>query len=329
MLKKTDLPNFSDRKFWRPVEQCAVCGGPNFTTVQKAPDPHYENPGEFTISECADCGLQFLNPQPTPAYLATAYPTEYYSYQTTPQSLGQSGFTQRAKNVLRRARTRLFGWRDARFEGPGEFLDVGCGNGSFLLIMRAMGWRVRGVEVSTAAAEAARKVYGLDVFGGFLPDAHYPEATFDYIRLNHSFEHIDNPREVLREIKRIIKPGGTLFIGVPNVSSVVAKAFGPYWYNLGPPVHPYGYAPKSLSRLLTQEGFAVETVRYNSSYSGLTGSLQIYCNRGTGRPSHVGGLLANPLLKVVGAAAMAALDLIHQGDCMEIISRPVHDPATR
>jgi SAM-dependent methyltransferase len=309
-------------ELWHRVERCEVCGSTNFHEHLRARDPHYANEGEFSYSRCNDCGLLFLNPMPTQAYLDTAYPDGYYSFQ--PPSL-PSPSTRAFRAFLDLVRPflllRLQRTRDPEFEAPGTMLDIGCGAGKFLYQMKSRGWNVKGVEISRQAAEVGRKA-GLDIFGGTLLDANFPAQYFDYIRSNHSFEHVINPREVLREIRRIIKPDGRLFIGVPNVDSWAARIFGPYWYNLGPPVHVFGYTISSLSKLAEQEGFRVERAICNSKITSITGSLQIYVNRNKGLTAEVGGIIRNPLLRLPAHWLTTLADWCRKGDGIEITFRP-------
>ena len=106
-------------------------------------------------------------------------------------------------------------------------LDIGCGNGWFIYMMRDKGWDVKGVEPSKAGAEAGRRIANLDIHHGDLLSGNYPSEYFDYIRSNHSFEHIPNPNEVLQEIHRILKPNGKAFIGVPNINSLNGNYLDP------------------------------------------------------------------------------------------------------
>jgi len=318
------MPDFTDTSCWIPVTRCPLCDGTKMFEVRKAPDAHYGVSGLFPIFRCRDCGLQFLNPQPTPKYLETAYPKTYYSYTLKPRVRGLSQILQYAKKALRTILVyHTSETHDPRFERPGAMLDIGCGAGEFLLGMRAKGWQVKGVEVSSAAAAEGRERGNLDIFGGTLPGANLPSEHYDYVRSNHSFEHVDNPREVLREIRRIIKPDGYLFIGVPNLDSFQAKLFGRFWYYLGPPTHTFAYSPKSLTKFLEQEGFRVEKVGYNSDFSGICGSVQIFVNQRNGKPASAGWVINNPIFKLIGQWTAKITDLFEAGDCIEVIARPV------
>jgi SAM-dependent methyltransferase len=186
--------------------------------------------------------------------------------------------------------------------------------------MRDQGWRVDGVEISQAAAEVGRNMANLNIFSGGLTDARFPSNHFDYIRANHSFEHMCDPNETLNEIYRILKPGGRLLIGVPNQESLNSAVFGPYWWYRGAPVHPFTYSPSTLSRFLVKHGFNVNRVNYNSDYSGILGSLQIWANRNNGRRSTEGFLINSAPLKVICHWLAKIIDRLRVGDAIEIIA---------
>jgi SAM-dependent methyltransferase len=254
---------------------------------------------------------------PTEAYLRTAYPEGYYSYQPPP----------RARPTIVKSIAAFLGFDAARtgdpaFAVPGRMVDIGCGSGAFLEKMRDKGWSVLGVELDLNAARIGQRERALDIRPGTVHEAALPDAAFDYVRMNHSFEHVWNPEDVLSELRRIIKPTGKLFIGVPNVASLEARVFGPYWWNLGAPVHPFGYNPKTLSRLLERNGFHVEQISFNSNMASVLGSIQIFLNRGTDRLSHEGRVMRNTIFKIASYAVAKLIDLFRRGDCMEIIARP-------
>jgi SAM-dependent methyltransferase len=317
------FPDFSDHRLWESLSACPLCGATSFRKAFDARDRHYGNPGTFPVMCCGGCGVYFLNPMPTLEYLSNAYPRDYYAYSVPSAARTPGPLRKRMWRLIRHLIFFTSGWTgDPKFPRPGSMLDIGCGAGHFLFYMREKGWTVRGVELNSDAAAAGREG-GLDIFGGTLHDAELPSAAFDYVRSNHSFEHIHNPREVLREIRRIVRPGGRLFIGVPNLAGLMPKMWGPYWWYLGAPVHTYGYTPASISRLLAEEGFQVEKISYNSTFAGITGSLQIWLNRNNGKGSEEGWVVKSLALRLFGHWLARIIDLFRAGDCMEVIARPV------
>lgn len=107
---------------------------------------------------------------------------------------------------------------------PGrDLLDVGAHAGFFLRRAAARGWNVTGVEPSPVSSELARTEFGLNVITGALVDAALPAASFDAITLTDVFEHVGEPRAMLAEVRRLLRPGGVVFIKVPNVRYVRAK----------------------------------------------------------------------------------------------------------
>lgn len=290
---------------------CALCQGFQHELIYTTKDRHYGIKGEFNIYKCKSCELVFIKPLLSESELNELYPQNYYAYQDFKD---KSSLLQR----INRRFVLKIGTRDPKFEKPGKMLDVGCGSGKFLYSQREKGWETYGVEVSKAAAEFGRKAAGLDIFGGNLVDAAFESNTFDYVRSNHSFEHITNPGEVLDEVYRILKPGGKLMIGVPNINGLAAKMFGKYWWYLGAPVHPFNYSDKTLPRVLAKHQFKVEKVAYNSDFNSLLGSWQIYLNRNNGKLSTDGFFINNYVLKVINHWSAKVLDACGMGDCIEI-----------
>lgn len=249
---------------------------------------------------------------PDDSVLAELYPKNYYSYQDF--------FDQRSP--LRQQLTRLLlpglGTKDPRFDKPGSMLDLGCGSGQFMYKMRELGWKTQGVEISRDAAELGRKVANLDIFAGTLIEASLPGNSFNYVRSNHSFEHIYNPHDTLNEIYRILTPGGKLLVGVPNIDSLNARLFKKYWWYLGVPVHTFSYSPQTLSQMLESHGFVIDKIAFNSDYSGILGSIQIYLNRNTNKPSTEGVFFNSRLFRTISHLLANGVDLFRQGDAIEI-----------
>lgn len=293
-----------------------MCSSPLWEEMYTTRDRHYGIPGEFRVVRCLGCCLVFLNPMCSDEELAALYPASYYAYQDKFQ-------TSAFKQGLKRALGLRIMTKDPRFAIPGRVLDIGCGSGWFLRTMQHRGWTAWGVEINEAAARVGRDLAGLNIFCGRLEQAGFPSEYFDYVRSNHAFEHMCHPREQLQEIRRILKPGGKLMLGVPNVESWPAKWFGRYWWYLGAPVHPFSYSVRTLTALLQENDFAIENVAYNGDYFGIVGSCQIWLNRHNGKTSSEGWLVNNPLLRLCSQWLMNMIDWAGQGDCIEVTSSRV------
>jgi len=161
---------------------------------------------------------------------------------------------------------------------PGNLLDVGCANGSLLDNLRDNGKKCFGVDISKPMIELGRNKPGLDLFLGTLEEAGYPEAFFDWIISFDVVEHLDDPLSTLREIQRILKPGGLLILELPNEGTWfrwVAKALffgtGGRTYKiverLYHPFHRYYFSPITLPRALEATGFRVREMITKESYT--------------------------------------------------------------
>ncbi len=256
--------------------ECPLCGAEEFVPILQARDFHYGNPGTYSLTQCVHCTLCFQNPMFSESELMAFYPKDYYSFVDRFASNQANSFPAQLKKRLLGSDNHAT--KDPRFSQPGRLLDVGCGSGWFMDEMKRKEWEVRGIEPSASAADVGRSK-GLDIFVGSLLDAAFPPESFDYIRFNHSFEHLPNPNEVLEEVHRILSSNGKLMIGVPNQASFNARVFGQYWWHLALPVHTFAYSPRTLSGMLSAHRFKVENVIFNTEGGALRGSIQLYLNR--------------------------------------------------
>jgi SAM-dependent methyltransferase len=300
------------------LKTCPLCEGQSHEQIYLAKDRHYGIPGLYPIVRCADCSLVFLNPMYSDEELSSLYPKDYYAYQN---NFHRNRWKETLKTILR-CRT---GTQDPTFPVPGRMLDLGCGSGWFMSDMRDQGWETHGVEISSPAAELGRKTAALNIFSGTLEQAVFPPEFFDYVRSNHSFEHIARPKETLDEIHRVLKRGGKLLIGVPNEASLTSRVFGPYWWYRGAPVHPFTYSVKTLCELLKKQRFVIEKVVYNSNCCGILGSFQIWLNRGNLRKSSEGVVFNKHLLRILCHWTAKLTDLLKLGDEIEITAMRASD----
>jgi SAM-dependent methyltransferase len=290
--------------------RCPVCESGRESGRFQARDPHYGNPGRWWLRRCGDCGSFALDPMPTEHELLRMYPPEsYYAYRLPAE--------RPIRTRLKRLVGAASGTREPKFIAPGCVLDFGCGAGDFLLAMRTAGWSCAGVEVNDAALEVARR-HGLRVEKAL---SAYEPSSFDYVRANHSLEHVSKPRVVLEEMFRVLKPGGTLFLGVPTNESQNARLFGEHWWYLGAPVHPVTFSTRGLLALVRAVGFLPIRVSTNSDFGSTAGSLQILLNRKSGRRSSEGIIFALKPLLLLGHWAARLQDACGVGDKLEIVAR--------
>ncbi len=308
--------NLDDPELFLVYKNCPICNSTSIEPSIKSHDNHYGVGGEYQHYKCKNCLALFLNPMPTEKFLSGAYPTEYYAYQEL--KADSPGKALLRKILLLENKTK-----DPVFERPGVMLDIGCGSGDFLVKMSKSGWETFGVEPSETAALIASKYPGLIIHNGTLISAHYPERKFDYVRTNHSLEHIPNPHDNLKEIARIIKPGGKLFIGVPNTESYAFNMYRENWWCLGAPQHTINYNEPSLKALVLPYGFKVISVRTNSNFTGLLGSYQIKLNNRNNKWSDMGRVLDFIPFRTISTILSKIADSQQKGDCLEMVFEKV------
>ncbi len=297
----------------KAVKKCILCGRSIFRPVLIASDNMYNIPGKFLLVKC-QCGLKFLNPQPDKE-LSKHYPSEYYSIAHTPQRskisefvyntyFGNGSFVFKVLffpiyPILRGAKVR-----------PGKsVLDVGCGSGVFLSRMKALGMKVSGVDPFTKNNPA------LNIKKAELKSV---KGQFDVITMNNVLEHVPNPVNDLKIIRKLLKADGTAIIAVPNVNSVFFKIFGRYWAELDAPRHLFHFNRKTLEATMKKAGLKVIKVRYNCVPFEITGSKFYILNSWrTNKKPLSKSWLANTKLNYLLLPVCHLMNLFHLGGRME------------
>jgi 2-polyprenyl-3-methyl-5-hydroxy-6-metoxy-1,4-benzoquinol methylase len=211
----------------------------------------------FTLERCRRCRLVFVNPQYTGESLAELYTirdtaalTDLYARIVSPLQIEQY---RQSLRLLERG-----------LPGRGRLLDFACAAGYFLEEASKAGWEAHGVDLGEWAKEAAEaRGAQLNLHVGLLRDLRFPDHYFDVVYAAQVFEHLPQPREDLAEIRRILRPGGLLYVDVPNYRNL-AGVLGKDDFLLNtPPQHINYFTAHTLSFLLKSAGF--QDVRLSSS----------------------------------------------------------------
>jgi SAM-dependent methyltransferase len=220
---------------------CNLCGSANLSPLYEMPDKHFPSQERFTVVECAECGLGFVNPRPSPEEMGKYYPAQYF----------EEGFEQDIAHHLRRyaAEARYLREIEKR-DGKKLLLDVGCANGGFPRLMKARGWTVEGVEVSAVS----RPVSDFPVYAQPFPEIPFDEARYDAVTAWAVLEHVHDPMAHFRKAAQVLKKRGLFVFLVNNFRGVGSR----HLFLEDVPRHLYFFSPATVEQYLARSGFELE-----------------------------------------------------------------------
>lgn len=240
---------------------CPHCGAGQGGRLFHAADPLSSD--RFEVRRCRSCRLTYVSPRPDAEHLAAYYPDGYFGKRHPV-----------LKDFFMNLRVRAL----PPVPAGGRVLDIGCGRGDFLMACRRKGWQVAGVEQAGAPIMELRRELGLEVVATTELSV-LPDDSFDVVTLWHVFEHMADPRATLRDAHRLLKPGGSIVIEVPNFGSWQARLGPKHWFHLDVPRHLLHFERKTLAAMLEAEGFAPQNWGTFSAEYDAFGMLQSMLNR--------------------------------------------------
>lgn len=268
---------------------CPLCGSKNAGIIISDAKELYIGLDEyFSAKKCRSCEMVWTDPRPTASTISYFYPNTagYYSPEKTVDNIltGKSsafmhilksnlgyvdlGDSQpsnyywfKSKYLIRKAKLlHIPNWIP-----NGKLLDVGCSWGRYLKQMSQLGWDVYGVEFNAASVKHAQEKLGLtNVRQGQMENYQYPSENFDVVHLSMVLEHLHEPRRALKELAAALKPQGQLIVSVPDFSGLEFRAFGRFCYALQLPQHLNHFSPLTLTKILEETGFRVESITHQS-----------------------------------------------------------------
>lgn len=288
--------NIRDGYIWTR-QTCPICGnGPDKLVGKRGGGSHREGLGvECEIWRCSTCDLRFPDPMPFPeGGLGQHYnidADDYFKEHDVDDRM--SG----ARDMVGNAE-RILGTK-------GRLLDVGIGRGELLTAAAEAGWYCEGIEPSATFAEYVSKKTGTKIWQQSIEDTNLDPSSFDVVILAAVLEHLYDPDVVLSKISDVLRPGGLLYIDVPNEAGLYFKIGNAYqtllgrdWcVNLAPtfsPFHVFGFSPKSLRKILHKHGLKPKEWRVYGGTSvlpnrgGMVGSLEHFVSKAVTTLSNVG-----------------------------------------
>jgi len=238
ILKKDE----TNRNLGKRPQVCRICGAQGEFDTYLVREMMQGTKEEFPYFVCDRCKcLQIVD---VPENLGDYYGNDYYSFQIPEEP-------------------------DMKFEAPvthtKKVLDVGCGGGAWLVEKAMEGWE--NLYGCDPFLEKSRR-YGqrVTIYNCSIHEIE-GDGTFDIIHMNNSFEHMADPLEVLKSVRRLLKQDGILYMDIPTYPNIAFERFGAHWYQLDAPRHIFLHSKESIEWLGKASGMTAFKFRYNSNDS--------------------------------------------------------------
>ncbi|MFM2368718.1 MAG: hypothetical protein RL619_1018 [Bacteroidota bacterium] len=219
----------------------------------------------FDLYHDEELDMLITYPQPSLENLGKYYESvDYISHTDSKRSLFEKAY-HFVKSIALKNKLNLI---NSLQPNKGSILDIGAGTGDFLSVAKENGWHTIGVEPSDKA-KAIAKQKGVTFVG---ETSELESHSFDVISMWHVLEHVPDLDEQLKELKRLLKPNGTIIIAVPNFKSFDAKYYGKFWAAFDVPIHFWHFSKKTIKMLFEKEEMKLIKVlpmKFDSFYVSL------------------------------------------------------------
>jgi SAM-dependent methyltransferase len=244
---------------------CLACGNEKDNRLFSATEKFHGLGGEFVYLECHSCrSVQLVD---IPTNMANYYPSNYYAFGGLVES---SGF----KNIIKNLRFRLFqagikwtkqpdylDWMVQLGAGKNDLIaDIGCGNGQLLYELKCSGFKSLVGFDPYLPQEISESGFCLE-----RKDLMEISGSYDILMLHHSFEHLQNPKEAMKRISKLLKPKGKLLVRVPVTDAAVWEKEGTNWFQLDAPRHFFIPSKSAMKLLGEKSGLRLTKIIFDSN----------------------------------------------------------------
>lgn len=210
--------------------------------------------GSFDLIFCLICNVYFAYPLPSAEFLV-----EHYAKKNKSEELIKQDTKFRSEQVYPEYFEVIS--QALKLEGHGKVLEIGCYSGEFLKRFDNLGYDCWGLDLHPGYLDYCRKHFNLKVSQGTVFDFNFDECSFDFVIFHQLLEHLADPNSFLKEIYRILKEDGFIFLSVPSTFGVK--------FNVDMPNHLFYYSEKSLRFVLEKHNFESLVLTLNLSKKGL------------------------------------------------------------
>ena len=225
----------------------------------------YSVSGEvFELLYDSELDMLITHPQPSLEKLPSYYESvDYISHTDGKRSLFEKMY-QFVKGIALKNKLKLINSQSEK----GRILDIGAGVGDFLSVAKKDGWETIGIEPSEKAKTIAIKK-GVSFVESIVE---LENNSFDVITMWHVLEHVPDLENKIAELKRLLKPNGTILIAVPNFNSFDANYYGNFWAAFDVPIHLWHFSKTAVEKLFSKEDLKLVKVlpmKFDSFYVSL------------------------------------------------------------
>ena len=252
------------------LTKCSLCESANIQDLYKVKG--------YNVVKCKDCGFVFVNDEIPKETLNSLYTETYFHnpawyHLDKDNYFGYDDYIGDRKNIRDKFDTVLKIIK--KYTNKGPLLDIGCGPGLFLELAKEKGVSpVKGIDISSYAVDYCLNTLNLDVQKGDLLDFNFVPGSFNLITMFDAIEHLQNPKEELMEINKILTDNGTLAIITPDINALAARLVKNKWEEIQRlPEHLVFFSKATIAYILKKTGFQITVTKYISKKQSLPSFL--------------------------------------------------------